>query len=311
MAEALGHRDCVVMFTHQWNPSLARHYQRLQREAGTVLPVFLVAHAEGKPPAGAPADLVVSSTDAGREWPARHAAWLRAGGRLPSAHVDIIFLTALRHPRFAEFDRIWFLEYDLDFSGNWSRLFREAAAYDADLLVSHLRSRNEEPRWSHMPSIVDPEDDPASQIFGMFCIARISRRLIDHWHSELSAPGWDGHFELVLPTIARRGGFRVEDLGGSGSFTPPERRNRHYEGSFVGLHRGFYTYAFRPPRLWHYYADSRLGFWQRNRIYHPIKLDGTPRQRFRSRVMIFRDRIRAFFARCVGREPVPRALRKK
>lgn len=311
MSVESAHRDCVVMFTHQWNERIARHFDRLKRQAGTVLPVFLVAHVEGQPLAGAPVDITVSLADAQREWPIRHAAYRQENRGHPFGYVDMLWLTAFRHPRLAEYDRFWLVEYDVDFSGDWARLFHEASAYQADLLPTHLRRRDEQPQWNYLSQIVDPLGRPQDHVIGLFSISRFSRRFIDYCHAELTQPGWSGHFELVLPTIAARGGFKIEDLGGSGSYTPRDRRNKHYEGDFNGLQRGFYTHAFRPPRMWHYFAESRLGFWQPNRIYHPIKLGGTSHTRWGARMMIMRDRLRAWVAHVSGREPEIRARRKK
>lgn len=52
-----------------------------------------------------------------------------------------------------------------------------------------------------------------------------------------------GHFEVLLPTVLLHHGYSVQDIGGTGKFTPPKCHNRFYIQS-VGINNG--TIRWRP-----------------------------------------------------------------
>ncbi|MEO6394814.1 MAG: hypothetical protein ABIO40_02760 [Devosia sp.] len=298
-------RDCIIMLTHRWDARLAKHYARLKREAGKIAPVFLAYQLcdTMDPPNDVPFDTLVRLADSASLFPARHAAHAARGSATVKGYVDLIWLSVFLQPKFADFDRFWLVEYDVDFSGDWALFFGEAARFEGDLLVSHLRTRQNHLDWNILRKVTDPLDSPGDHLIGFMPVSRFTRPLVDYFQRELSVQRWRGHFELILPTLARRGGFVVSDWGGSGEFTPASRRDRFYEGDFTAGGRGFYTHGYKPPRAQHYFVESRFGFWATNKIYHPIKTNYPPLGKILRWGQLVRDRLRLRLAHMLGREP--------
>jgi hypothetical protein len=295
-------KDCVLFLTHRWDGRLARHFEKLRREAGAVMPVYLVFHQsrENVIPAGLVPDLIVNDEIIRERFPRRYADFAANPPHSIYNNLDLIWLTAFLDPKLAAFDRLWWLENDVDYSGNWGGLFAATLAYPEDLIATFLRWRREEPRWMWLDEIVDPLNSPSDQLMGFFPASRFSRRAITAVCDAYANPVWRGHFELLIPTVVHRAGLSLAELGGWGTFTPPERRGRHYQGDFTTGVNGFYTFG-AGPAMQHYYAESRLGFWSDDRLHHPVKTTLTGHVAFIAWWLKFRDRTRAVIARALGR----------
>lgn len=266
-------RQCVVFVTHVWRPEIARHYARLKRQAGTVLDVFLVYQRgadEAQLPKGLEPDLVISMADTARHFPLRHQEYSQRP--LPWGYVDLVWVSAFLDPLLAGYEQFWLVEYDVDFSGDWATFFSAAAQYEGDLLASRLRPVSAEPDFFHLPGYRQPETAPPDPLIAFMPISRLSRRLLDHYRETLLQPGWHGHFEMLLPSIARAGGFSVAELGGEDALVPPERRGLHYDGTFADLYSATTSHGFRPPKSYQYYDSRPHRFARQDRIYHPIKV---------------------------------------
>lgn len=284
-------RDCVVFLTHFWSPRLAAHYGRLQREAGAGLDVVLACHAgEGAVPAGMEPDVVVGDAAIAAAFPLRQA---QMGGGPPggTGHVDVIWLTAFLDPLLARYDRLWVMEYDVDFSGDWSSFFGAMAGVEADLLATWLRPRSEDPDWPHWRSHRQPPDGPPDPLAGFMPLARLSRPLLKDLWATLQTPEWAGHFESVLPTVALAHGFRIEEIGGGGRWTPPPRRGQFYASGPSARAAADRTFEFRPPKGYRFYVERPRAFRRSGRLFHPIKVNAG----FRSRLRDYRLRLRRLF----------------
>lgn len=283
-------RDCAVLFTHQWSPALARHVDRLRSEASGTLDVYVALHAEpGKPvPVGMVPDLTVGLADMKARVPFRAAALERLSRVVGwFGHIDVIWLAALLHERLAAYDRLWFIEYDVDLDGNWGRFFAAASRYEGDLLMTRLRRLSQDPQWYHAPRLTLPATvtDP---LIGLLCISRFSRPLIEAYVKAVAAPGWDGHLEAVLPSFAETAGFSVAEISGRGVWTPPERTDLHYTGTWSDMSSAQTTYSFRPPHAYRYFADRHSPPSARDTLYHPVKTDVPLLQRLRFMEQDFR-----------------------
>lgn len=263
-------RDCVLFVTHRWSASIAAHYARLQREAGPTLDVYLVFQAPvaSAVSAGARPDVVVTLDKIAAAFPERftqHPDW--------TFHcAELVWMTAAGDPRLSGYERLWMLEYDVDFSGNWSVFFEAAAHYDGDLLGLDLRHRDDGPEWPNTDGYGQPDAAPTDPLIGFFPIVRASRRLIDSYRSNVEQEGWTGHFEMVLPSFALAKGFSVAEIGGDSAYTPPERRGLHYS-TVATVGRPAATFQYRPPRSFRYFEASPRSFREPNRLYHPVKTD--------------------------------------
>jgi hypothetical protein len=165
-----------------------------------------------------------------------------------------------------EYDRYWFLEYDLRFSGSWATFFDAFEQNDADLLATAIRSAAAQPDWFYWPSLQVPdgvEKPPASEMLACFMpLMRSTNRALAAIDQAYRA-GWAGHCEVTWPTIINGAGLRVEDIGGDGEFVRPENRKRFYTNNPRNVDLAPGSLAFRPVRFC-------CGF-RRNTLWHPIK----------------------------------------
>jgi hypothetical protein len=293
--------DCAVFVTHVWTPEIAQHYRRLKREAGQVLDVFLVYQQRADDPtipSGMQPDLVVRFADSAQHFPLRYQEFL-ARPR-PWGYVDLVWITAFLDPKLERYDRFWLVEYDVDFSGDWSSFFAAAAGYEGDLLATRLRPLSADPEFGWASLFNQPSSADTDPLIAFMPISRVSRELLHHYCRLLEEPGWQGHFEMLLPSIARMAGFTVAEIGGHGAMTPPERRGLYYEGTHADLGNNRTTHGFRPPRGYKYFVASPKRFRERDRIYHPIKANLPLRRRLHYRMLPLIKRWHAFLHRIRG-----------
>jgi len=277
-------RDCAVFLTHLWTPAIAAHYARLKREAGEVLDVFLAfqpTSPDGLAPGGLTPDLVVGLAQGAALLPTRHAEVSGADREVPWGYVDLVWCTAFLDPKLAQYDRFWLVEYDVDFSGNWRDFFAETSNYAADLLATRIRRRSDDPRYGHLKHFAMPQDAVGNPVIALFCISRLSRRLVESYRQELARRDWRGHFEIVLPSVAAALGLSIEEIGGEGPFTPPERRNRFYRGPFDLMSTYETTFNYRPVQSFRYFGEAPGNFRDANHLHHPVKTDQSLWQRVR------------------------------
>lgn len=309
-------KSCILFLTHYWDHRLARHVARFRREAGRALPVHLVYQAASAAtvPASARPDIVVTKSQIADRFPLAYAP-IAAGESALYDNIDLVWLTALADPLLSDYEHFWIVEYDVDYSGDWGDFFRALKDEPGDLLGTYLRRRNDEPDWRWLVHVRDPAGRPEDHVMGFFPIVRLSRCMATAMADSETAYDWRGHIELRLPTLAMRSGLSIADIGGWGPFTPRARWGRHYEGDWRTQTRAFHTFGFGPP-MQHYYAESRLGYWDRGRLYHPVKTGLTGRTAVIVWWVKFRDGTRRRLGRLFGHrvEPsskAPAALRPK
>lgn len=276
-------RDCALLFTHFWSPALARHVERLKHEASGVLDVFVVLHSDpGKPiPSGMSPDYTVALADVRNRIPNRVAALEKRGWTNGwMTYIDLIWFAGFLHQRVADYDRLWFIEYDVDLMGDWGRFFRAAADYEGDLLMTRLHRLSQDPGWYHARPLRFPEE-VADPLIGLCCISRFSRKLVHAYSDAMAVPGWDGNFEALIPSFAELAGFSVAEIGGRSAWTPPERTDLHYTGGWAASASAHTTFSFRPPHAYRYFADRHVAIGSRDILYHPVKTGVPLRQRLR------------------------------
>lgn len=176
-------------------------------------------------------------------------------------HTDLIALHAFNaHPGY---DDYWAIEYDVRFSGPWSRFFAAFKDERADLLISSVLRRRDDPGWFNWPSLAAPEsldDDTTLRVF--LPIFRASARMVAAIDAAYRA-GWAGHCEATWGTIAMARGLSVVDLGGEGEFTPERYRGRFYLNCPRQVHLAPGTLVFKP-------ALYRMGR-RPDMLWHPVK----------------------------------------
>src|SRR5262249_7033461 len=155
----------------------------------------------------------------------------------------------------------WCVEYDVTFTGKWSKLFQSFAANSSDLLICHLRNQSEEPDWEWWRSLKMPSHSPSSQsndvapLRAFTPISRWSHALLMLLKPALK-DGWRGHMEVLVPTLAIANGLQVSDFG----------EDRFYTSfsSADGI-LPFGSMRYRPAHF--------LPLLKENFLYHPVKPD--------------------------------------
>lgn len=274
-------KQCILFVTHKWDAHIAGHYQRLRREAGAILDVLLVYQADSMDAAtssGAAPDVVVTPQAIEALFPRRYGRsapdwWFNCA--------ELVWMTACLDERLSAYERFWAIEYDVDFSGDWASFFSEARDYEGALLGVALRPAAYSPDWPLLGGFQRPNDTAAEPVIGFFPFVRADRPLLEAYRQAVAGPGWEGHFEIVLPSVAAACGFAIAEIGGTGPYCPAERRGQHY-WTAERYGEGSATFCFRPARSFHYFWQSPRGFHNRNFLYHPVKTGLSRREKLAS-----------------------------
>jgi hypothetical protein len=164
------------------------------------------------------------------------------------------------------YDRYWFVEYDVAYTGSWSDVF-DAVDDDADVVGTTLYRYEFDPDWYWWSSFDPTADvDRSDWVRGFFPLLRLSRDALDLL-DEAYRDGWSGHPEATLPTLASHHGLALEDIGGDGRFVADGNENRFYTNSPEHGHLWPGSFVYRPAR-------PRPGR-RPDTLYHPVKPDRT------------------------------------
>jgi hypothetical protein len=159
-----------------------------------------------------------------------------------------------------QFRHYWFLEDDVEYTGDPTYLFDDLSERKGDLLATHLAPGYDE--WAYSAGRRTPGRDPDDSWLIFLPFYRVSAEALDiidaYYHK-----GWTGHHENMWATILIDAGRTIIDIGGQGDYVAEADRNKHYyghphdrfdkNGSFGTLH----------IRLW----PGR----QKNVLWHPVK----------------------------------------
>jgi hypothetical protein len=168
-----------------------------------------------------------------------------------SAHFPLM-LFFVDHPNYNYY---WIIEGDVRFSGNWRTFFDAFSTFDDDFLASHVGNYYTDPSWYWWSHLWHPgrRIPLGCRIRSFNPIYRISRRALQYLHKS-QCQGWCGHFEVLIPTLLDRGGFKLGDFGGTGPFVAAGGENRFYTE---------HTLRHRP-------IFPVIGE-RKNTLYHPVK----------------------------------------
>ena len=270
-------RISVALVTHVWTPFIQGVFDRLKREAPEGYDIrFLLSAPTRDCPAELDDVLVhVSRDDLFRlPYPVKCEPknWVIDG------NLDLVFLEFRR--RLPEYDKYWFIEYDVHFEGHWQRLFNHFHDSSAGVLATTLAYCKTLPGklellWYPLLALPDgigwTSDD---LIKGFLPICRISGEVLELLDRGYRA-GLGGHYELIVPTVAEQAGLGVEDIGGDGPYVREGNRNRFYFSNGATYTHSPGNFVFRPnitrvlPRqntLWHPVKPAGVPLWHPNRI---------------------------------------------
>lgn len=258
----------VFFLTHLLGPRLLDRYRKLREDCRGHYDVHLAADlSTGRVrPESVPADVRSDLHGFTRRQVAPFDPPRYEGNEedfsLYGGNLDHVFL----HVReaFPRYERYWWVEYDVAFTGDWTSLFGHFEESDADLLGTTLTPYESIPDWHWWGDFSPPERVEREEwIRGFLPCFRISDRGLEALEAAYRS-GWEGHAEAVIPTALAARSLTLEDIGGSGSWVRPENRNRFYTNK-PERHRtlGPGSFVYRPSR-------PVPGLW-RDRLWHPVK----------------------------------------
>lgn len=263
-------RTAIAWLTHFHDPEGQGAFARLASQAAGVGPVVQFRDGFGHRADDPPFDIVsLTEAEIAAAAPTRYREWTSLvrrnayGGGL----TDVVMLAIAI--RLSDFEHIWIVEADADFTGDWRTFFQAFDREDADLLATNLWPYRASGSWFHWRWFEAPSAAPR-RIWtrGFFPVARLSRRFVNAYLEEVPN-GWSGHYEALWPTIARHCGLKVADIGGRGPFVPRARRGLWYSSSRNPELDGG-TFRYRPPVADRYFPASVPGLPE-NHLCHPVK----------------------------------------
>lgn len=145
-------------------------------------------------------------------------------------------------------------EYDVFFPGGVSAVQAADAASGADLIGADLRTPAEDPDWVHWRGLVVPATHgPAAPHGILLCMGRYSAPLFEALDQAYRS-GWNGHFEVLVPTVAAARGLVAETWNDAAARA----------GAAPITHRGSFHWRRMRPVAQHL-------------AHHPVKTQGAAR----------------------------------
>lgn len=171
-------------------------------------------------------------------------------GLLPGSNHFPLLNFFLEHD---EYNYYWLIEDDVVFTGKWNFLFDIFRDCNADFLSSYVYKFIDTPYWCWWYSLKINGKNIVNDIKlrSFNPIYRISDKALYVVHKALQS-GWQGHHEVLIPTILNLMDYKIVDFGGNGSFVPTGFEDKFYNEK---------TLSFIPLVLGN----------KPNTIYHPIK----------------------------------------
>jgi len=209
-------RTAIVTLTHIWSRAIKREHEKRVRQGGAYGDVWLLYHrydASMQTPV-APRVECMTRRDLDRLHCPPPPVELAKGGLAQLFMLEF----ARRHP---DYDRYWFIEFDVRFSGDWALLFEATDAVDADLLAPCVRTRDQHPDWKWWQSLTHPREviSDQKQLRCLNVICRLSARACKTL-DETCQHGWNGHSEVLFPTILSHAGMTWPIWVGAGCLHP-------------------------------------------------------------------------------------------
>lgn len=264
-------RNVLMYRTHFWNDVIQLQVRKLLQAISSQMDIYVVGYTK---PGG---EFAVPPSVQKVVFTEHHIRALRfptycniRQAPIPPRHLDMSLLHFFRmHP---EYDKYWMIEFDIRYSGDWRKFFAEFEDNDADLLGTAVQRREENQSWVHWPTLcTGPDRVEAKNFVKSFTpVMRISNRGFEALN-DAYARGWYGHYEAMWPTVLANAGYKIEEIGNHGSFTPADRRGKHYTTTPSHGHLWPGTLVFRPIR------QESVVEQEADMLWHPVKTEHTPR----------------------------------
>lgn len=161
----------------------------------------------------------------------------------------------------------WCIEDDVRYTGNWAHFFSYFESCDKSFISSHMQRYADDQQWGWWNTLIYNGKTPKSEykIRSFNPIYRISKEALNFIDQKL-LEGWEGHHEVLFPTLLNAGGFDLLDFGGIGEFVLEDNENKFYFGNYAQnseLENSESTFRWRP-------IHDKIGEIP-NKLYHPVK----------------------------------------
>lgn len=168
------------------------------------------------------------------------------------------------HPHY---DYYWCIEDDVRFTGNWAHFFKYFENSDIPFISSHIQRFTDDPQWPWWNTLVYNGKTLETEylIRSFNPIYRISKEAL-HFIDQKLLEGWQGHHEVLFPTLLNAAGFDLMDFGGKGEFVSTGDENKFYLGNYA---QNSYLEDEEPTFRWRP-IHQKIGEIP-NKLYHPVK----------------------------------------
>jgi len=130
---------------------------------------------------------------------------------------------------YPDFEYYWLIENDVRFIGDWNFFFDSFGKLTHDFISSHIRDYPQEPDWYWWDSFRSDGQVPghSNYVRSFNPIYRISNAALKCVHN-LLIDGWQGHHEVLIPTILKYLNYKILDFGGNGPYVMKDFYERFY-----------------------------------------------------------------------------------
>jgi len=195
---------------------------------------------------------------------------------------------------FPTYAHYWTIEYDVRYTGDWGTLLATLNDPGVAYYGTAMQRRASYPEWYHWRSLCTGADDVAAVhlVKSFTPLQRLSGAAISAIQTALRN-GWTGHYEALWPTAVAHAGLRLEDIGGTGEFTPKARRGQHYTCTLHDRNLSPGSFVYRPTLQEHQIRPGPPRLW------HPVKPAGMQKPRLPRAAML--NTLRSLARRIVRR----------
>lgn len=257
-------RDVLLLSTHIVNDFIIRKYRKLYNDLyNNNYDVILLLNTEDDEEWDIPEDVMCFTTNSDSinelEYEPIEETLLPG-----SCHFPVLrFFTDIPNYRF-----YWFIEYDVEFTGNWFTLMKDCDEnlVDYDFLSCHVERFDEKKNgcwtWWYRSNCL--EYNLKDSIKGFNPICRYSNAALSQINI-CQKQGYSAHSEVLITTCLYHGGYKIGDLGGVGEFVPKGYKNKYYISNPLEINDG--TMRYRPVYSQEEIEKTEL----HNKLFHPIK----------------------------------------
>ncbi len=246
-------RQAILFLTHRLDRQIVSRFERI--DLAPSFDKYILLDHTAPAPVIVRSDLPIVPFDFQQICDAGYKP-IRPGRVTPgSNHFPVIEFGSVR----PEYSFIWVVEFDVVYTGKWANIFQSVES-KADLIATNVRRFQNHPHWPYWRMWNNSQPDSLKiprleRIASFNPIYRLSRSSLQYLRKSYLA-GWCGHHEVTMASLLHRGGFGIEELGGSGEFTPIYRQNTLYR---IGD-----TMRWRPNIRGNSISEP-------NMLYHPVK----------------------------------------